>query len=124
MHDEQCTCGLNLDYDSSELLEGKMMAIGKEDNGPLVRAVIYFWDAGEGTPMDEMPAPEVLYQSRWYNSERKADRDALYRYWPLYEFKHGFKHPEDPRATRDDQPPAGVTVLAFPGFTAITRRAG
>lgn len=112
MHDEHCTCGWNLDYDSPDVLRGKMMAIAKETNGSLVRAVIYYSDAGDGTPMDELPAPEVLYQSPWYQSERKADRDALYRYWPLYEFKHGFKHPEDPRRTRDDPPPT-ETVASF-----------
>lgn len=109
MHD-QCTCGNHLDFDN-ELLRGKMMTVFHQRNGPLYRALIFFADAGDGTPPGEVVLEE-LYRTPWYRSAARADRDALYHYWPLYEFRHGFKHPEDPRRTSDDPPPS-ETVISF-----------
>jgi hypothetical protein len=107
MH-EECTCGHHVEDD--ELPPGKMMFIADESNGPLVRSSIFFHDFDMGD-IDEIKGPELLYRTGWHSSAKKAQREALYRYWPLYEFRHGFKHPEDPRATQDDEVPFGTSVL-------------
>ena len=113
MH-EHCTCGLNLDFDDEpEMLRGKFMSIIHEDNGPLVRAKIVFADAGDGCDPEEVEL-EIVYTSPWYSSPKKADRDALYRYWPIYEFRHGFKHPSDPRRCPDDPPPLENVMSILP----------
>ncbi len=106
---EQCSCGQHIEGD--DLPGGKFMAICHEVNGPLVRAVILFHDFAQGD-IGEDGEPEVLYRTGWFNSPKKAEREALYRYWPLYEFKHGFKHPDDPRRTVDDAPPTQHVMTA------------
>ena len=113
MHDH-CTCGQHLDFDDEPVqLFGKMMSILHEDNGPLTRAKIVFGDAGDGMDPEDVPL-EILYTTPWYSSPKKADREALYRYWPLYEFKHGFKHPKDPRRRPDDPPPTEHVMAIMP----------
>lgn len=106
---DRCSCGQEIEDD--DLPAGKVMMITHEENGPLVRAVILFYDFAQGDIGDQSE-PEVLYRTSWFNSPRKAEREALYRYWPLYEFKHGFKHPDDPRRTADDPPPAQTVLTA------------
>lgn len=115
MHAEDgCTCGHHLDFEDEPVqVFGKMMAIAHEDNGPLVRAKIIFADAGDGMDPDDVEF-EVLYMTGWHSSPKKADREALYRYWPLYEFRHGFKHPDDPRRTVDDPPPTQNVMSMLP----------
>lgn len=88
------------------------MFIVNEDNGPLTRAIILFHDFEKGE-ISKGNEPETLYRTDWCKSERKAQREALFRYWPLYEFKHGFKHPEDPRRTPDEDVPEGTAVMTM-----------
>lgn len=101
-----CTCGQHLEDD--DIPGGQVMAIIKEDRPGGCRAKIVFADFRDG-PEPEM---EILWTGSWLSTEAKADREAMYRFWPIYEFRHGFKHPEDPRRTSADAPPtADVFVM-------------
>ena len=66
---------------------------------------------------------EVLYTTAWMQSVELAESLALARYFPLYEFRQGFKHPHDPsRLPGDPEPDACVvTVRRKSPFTGRER---
>jgi hypothetical protein len=106
-----CTCGQQLEDD--DIPGGQVMAIVTEDRPGAVRAKIIYADFRESLE----PEMEILWTGSWVATKAKADREAQYRYWPLYEFRHGFKHPQDPRRTSADAvPEAGVCVMSDIGL--------
>ncbi len=67
---------------------------------------------GELVEPPTVPKFEVIFVTPWMHSVATAESLAVSRYFPIYEFRHGFKHPEDPSRTRcDPGPPAGVVVM-------------
>lgn len=57
-------------------------------------------------------AVEVLFTTPWMRSPEAAENLALSRYFPIYEFRQGFKHPEDPtRTSLHPAPPCDVVTM-------------
>ena len=63
--------------------------------------------AAELVPPPKEHQFEELHRTTKCLFRREAERLALEAYWPIYEQRHGWKHPEDPRRTESDPPPAG-----------------
>lgn len=57
-----------------------------------------------------MPAFEVLFVTPWMRSPESAAKQAMARYFPMYEFRQGFKHPQDPSRTEFDAPADACVV--------------
>ena len=55
--------------------------------------------------------PEELFVTPWMKSVQAAENLALSRYFPLYEFRQGFKHPDDPTRTEFDAAPRDIVVM-------------
>lgn len=102
--EHKCTCGI--DHDDIDIPPGQVMSIFIDASNRGFQAQILWFDFS----LSDTPEPEVLYVTPWVSTEAKANRDARYRYWPLYEFKHGFKHPQDPRRTSSDHPPSATVI--------------
>ncbi len=102
---DDCICGECGD----DLPIGQVMMMATEENNGRHRAKILNLDFALGPE----PDPEILWTGTWLPTMAKAEREGLYRYWPIYEFKNGFKHPQDPRGLRDDGPPVGTVVFSM-----------
>lgn len=91
-------------------MSGECMAVGTVKERGKWRGVVV---VGELTLPPTPPRFTTLFESHRCDTRQEAQRVAFVQFWPLYEQRHGFKHPEDPARTSFDlPPPADVVVMS------------
>lgn len=84
------------------------MGVALRPEGRRFRGVVACLDVNEH--MEPLGDVQVLWEGQPMHSPRAANRDAMRRYWGLYEMRHGFKHPDDPGRRPGDAPPSQFVV--------------
>lgn len=89
-------------------MSGCIMGVALRPAGLKFRGVVACLEVGED--LEPVGDVQVLWEGQPMNSARAANREALRRYWGLYEMRHGFKHPDDPSRRPGDPPPTMSVV--------------
>jgi hypothetical protein len=121
MHSQDESVDFTCDHDLSEedlrLPDGTIMGTALKKIGTKFAGVVMEFVIKHG----EEREPEILWEGKPCRTQRTAQRDAMRRYWPLYEFRNGFKHPDDPsRGPRDPEPTMSVMSMRSDDWDDLT----
>lgn len=90
---------------------GTMMGVALRPVGHKFRGVVACVEVTED--FDPAGDVQILWEGEPKPTPKSAHLDAMKRYWGLYQFKNGFKHPDDPSRTPEDPPPSKNVLVSY-----------